>query len=210
MLKKYRIRIAVTCIVTLLPILIGLLNWDALPQSMAIHFGVNGEADGWSNRYFAVFGLPCFLLAVHLLCVFATFVDPQRQGINSKLLMLVFWICPAVSWFCAALVYANALGIKMDVLKTVDIFMAVMLIGLGNYLPKCRQNYTVGVKLPWTLADADNWNKTNRLAGWLFVAVGFLWIISVFTGGIAAPLAGTILAAVIPTVYSLVIYLRKS
>ena len=22
--------------------------------------------------------------------------------------------------------------------------------------PKCRQNYTMGIKLPWTLADEDN------------------------------------------------------
>lgn len=73
-----------------------------------------------------------------------------------------------------------------------------------------RQNYTVGVRLPWTLNDTENWNKTNRLAGWLFVLVGFLWIMAVFTGEILLPTAATILAAVIPAGYSLTLYLRKS
>ncbi|MCC8050569.1 MAG: SdpI family protein [Clostridiales bacterium] len=209
MLKQYRNRILITSIVILLPVLIGLINWNVLPLNMPTHFGFDGEANGWSNKYFAVFGIPCFVLVMHIICVFATLFDPKKQEINDKLLSLLFWICPATSWFCAALIYSSALGIAIDEMIVVDLFMAAFCIGIGNYLPKCRQNYTVGVKLPWTLADAENWNKTNRLAGWLFVADGFLWLISVFTGYVAVPLAGIFLAAVISTVYSLVIYLRK-
>ncbi|MCD7807666.1 MAG: hypothetical protein LUH19_10085 [Lachnospiraceae bacterium] len=52
------------------------------------------------------------------------------------------------------------------------------------------------MRMPWGL-------------GWLFVLVGFLSIISAFTGKLVVPLIGAILAAVIPTVYSLMIYLKK-
>ena len=209
MLKKYRMWIILTCIVIILPMLIGIMTWDSLPESMATSFDFSGEANGWSSRYFAVFGLPCLILAIHFLCAFSMLLDPRKKGIDSKMLMLVFWICPVVSWICAAVVYANALGIALDTLAVMDIFCGVLFIALGNYLPKCRQNYTVGVKLPWTLNDTENWNKTNRLAGWIFVLVGFLWIMAVFTRGILFPMAATILAAVIPTGYSLALYLRK-
>ncbi len=198
-----------TCIVIILPILIGIMTWDLLPESMVIRFDFSGEANGWSSRYFAVFGLPCMILALHFFCVIPMLLDPGKEGIDSKMLLLVFWICPAVSWLCAAVVYANALGIVLDTLAVVEIFCGILFIVLGNYLPKCRQNYVVGVKLPWTLNDTENWNKTNRLAGWIFVLVGFLWIMAVFTGGILLLTVVTILAAVIPTGYSLALYLKK-
>lgn len=148
MLKKYRRVIFLTGIVTLLPMLAGALLWSRLPEQMPTHFGFNGDVDGYSSRIFAVFGLPLFLLAMHLFCSFVTLLDPRQKNVSSKMLTLVFWICPLVSWFCAILVYSAALGIQIDVLKAVDIFMAVIFIAIGNYLPKCRQNYTVGIKVP--------------------------------------------------------------
>ena len=44
-------------------------------------------------------------------------------------------------------------------------------------MPKCRQNYTMGIKLPWTLADEDNWNRTHRMAGYVWTAGGILMLI---------------------------------
>ncbi len=210
MLKKYRMRIILTCIVIILPMLIGIMTWDSLPESIATNFDWSGEANGWSSRYFAVFGLPCMILAFHFLCVFSTLLDPRKKGIDSKMLLLVFWICPVASWICAAVIYANALGIALDTLAAVEIFCGVLFIAIGNYLPKCRQNYTVGVKLPWTLNDTENWNKTNRLAGCLFVLAGFLWITAVFTENVILPFVVMILVVLIPTGYSLALYLRKS
>ncbi|MCD8103799.1 MAG: SdpI family protein [Lachnospiraceae bacterium] len=209
MIKKYRRMILLTGAVTVLPMLVGVLFWSRLPERMPIHFGVSGEVDGYSSRTFAVLGLPLFLLAMHLFCSFVTLLDPRQKNISSKMLTLVFWICPLVSWFCAVLVYSTALGIQMDVLKAVDIFMAVLFIALGNYMPKCRQNYTVGIKLPWTLADPENWNRTHRVGGWLFVLAGLFWLLDIFIGVIWIPLAATILAALIPCVYSLGLYLKK-
>jgi len=209
MIKKYRRMILLTGAVTVLPMLVGVLVWRRRPERMPIHFGVSGEVDGYSSRTFAVLGLPLFLLAMHLFCSFVTLLDPRQKNISSKMLTLVFWICPLVSWFCAVLVYSTALGIQMDVLKAVDIFMAVLFIALGNYMPKCRQNYTVGIKLPWTLADPENWNRTHRVGGWLFVLAGLFWLLDIFIGVIWIPLAATILAALIPCVYSLGLYLKK-
>ena len=54
----------------LLPLLAGLVLWNRLPESVAIHFGPDGQPDGWSGRAFAVFFMPLFILAAHLLAVF--------------------------------------------------------------------------------------------------------------------------------------------
>ena len=69
MLKRNKKTVVVTTIITVLPMLVGLLLWNRLPEQIATHFDANGNPDGWSSRFVAVFGLPLILLAVHWLCL---------------------------------------------------------------------------------------------------------------------------------------------
>lgn len=89
-----------------------------------------------------------------------------------------------------------------------NILVGIVFIAVGNYLPKNKQNYTVGIKLPWTLDDEENWNKTNRLSGYLFVICGIIFIVNAFFLSIL-PLIITILAVVIPAIYSYILYKQK-
>ena len=59
------------------------------------------------------------------------------------------------------------LEIEIKTYKTMAVFfiIGVMFIGLGNYMPKLKQNYTIGIKVPWTLNSEENWNMTHRMAG---------------------------------------------
>jgi 1,4-dihydroxy-2-naphthoate octaprenyltransferase len=61
MIKKYRTHIILSSIVILLPVLAGLILWNRLPDAMTTHWGADGNADGWSGKGFAVFGLPLIL-----------------------------------------------------------------------------------------------------------------------------------------------------
>lgn len=69
----------------------------------------------------------------------------------------------------------------MNIGLVVNILVGAVFIIVGNYLPKNKQNYSVGIKLPWTLDDEENWNKTNRLSGYLFIISGFVFIVNVFS-----------------------------
>ena len=94
MLKENKRTWIITNIVVVLPVLIGVIFWNRLPDVMATHFGMNNAANGFSNKAVAVFGLPVFLLVVHWLCAFATACDPKKQNISSKMYRLVLWIAP--------------------------------------------------------------------------------------------------------------------
>ncbi|MGN0573860.1 MAG: DUF1648 domain-containing protein, partial [Acutalibacteraceae bacterium] len=72
MIKKNKIKIIITSLLTVLPIAAGLILWNRLPEKIPTHFNAAGEPDGTSGKAFAVFGIPLFLLAVHLFCVFMT------------------------------------------------------------------------------------------------------------------------------------------
>ncbi|MBR2895453.1 MAG: DUF1648 domain-containing protein, partial [Oscillospiraceae bacterium] len=65
MIKNHKWKLLVSSLLILAPMLVGLLYWNELPGQMATHWGVNGTADGWSSRTFAVVGMPLLLLAMH-------------------------------------------------------------------------------------------------------------------------------------------------
>jgi hypothetical protein len=75
----------------------------------------------------------------------------------------------------------RALDPGFNVMRPVAIATGVLLLAIGNYLGKARRNGFIGVKTPWTLADAGVWDKTHRytgrgmvIAGLALVALGFL------------------------------------
>lgn len=207
-MRQYKKTIVFTSIVILIPLILGLALWSKLPDTMATHFGFNGEANGWSSKPTAVLGLPLFMLVIHWICVIAVVNDPRKQKIGKKITRLVFWICPVCSLICCLITYFYALGWKINVTDYIMFVLGVLFIIIGNYLPKCRQNYTVGIKLPWTLADEENWNHTHRLAGKLWIIGGLVMFVNGFLQINWIVLAVIVLMAGIPTVYSIVYYIR--
>ena len=113
-------------------------------------------------------GLPLFILAMQLFCAVMLRADPKKQNISEKMAQLILWVCPAVSLFAGLSIYLSALGFAINVSRFGMIFVGLLFIAIGNYLPKCRHNYTVGIRLPWTLDDEDNWNHTHRFAGYVW------------------------------------------
>lgn len=207
-MKKYRGRLILTCIITLLPMIVGLILWNRLPETMATHWGANNEANGWSSREFVVFGMPVILMALHLLAVGATMVDPKKRNIGNRMYGILLWIVPVISWFTMMTIYLSALGSKINIGLVANILVGAVFIIVGNYLPKNKQNYSVGIKLPWTLDDEENWNKTNRLSGYLFIICGFVFIVNAFFLSVL-PIVVTVLAVIIPAVYSYSLYRQK-
>ena len=211
MLKANRKTLIIASIVTILPVLIGIICWNRLPDVMATHFGMNNEANGFSSKAFAVFGLPLVLLAVLWVGAFVTAHDPRRQNISPKMFSLMLWIAPAISLVAAATVYPVNLGYELDITFISELLLSLMFIIIGNYLPKARQNYTIGIKIPWTLANEENWNRTHRLAGYLWMVCGILMIIMCLTRFVPFEwLIGLFLIMVlVPCIYSCWLHVGK-
>ncbi len=205
MLKKNKGLMILTSVIILLPVLAGILLWDRLPEQMATHWGGNGEADGWSSRPVAVFGLPLFLLAIHWMGLWVTSKDQKNKSQSSKIFNLILWLVPALSLFGCGSIYAAALGREFQINALMPAFLGLLFVIVGNYLPKTVQNRTIGIKIKWTLEDEANWNATHRLAGKLWVIGGLVLIVAAFLPGnwhiFVAPLLLGIMV-VIPIVYS--------
>ena len=177
MLKENRKTLIITSIITMIPAVIGAILWDRLPDVMATHFGFNDQPDGFGGKAFVVFAMPLIMLALLWAGAFITAHDPKKQNISGKMFSLVLWIVPAVSLIMAAVLYPYNLGYRMDMTFIMGIFLGLMFVIIGNYMPKARPNYTIGIRVPWTLSDEDNWNRTHSLAGFIWVAGGVLIIV---------------------------------
>ena len=206
-MKKYLKTLIFTSLLTLLPIAVGLILWNRLPEQVPIHWNIHGEADGWTGKFVAVFGTPAFLLAMHWFCAFVTvYADPKKQNHSEKILRMVFWMMPLLSILVHSFIYSTILGTELNINMITPVFLGLLFTVMGNFLPKCKQNYTVGIKIPWTLNSEENWNKTHRFAGILWVIGGLATLVLGLFGAVWVYIPIIVAMAIVPVVYSFLLY----
>ena len=206
MIKKNLKILIITSIVILLPVLAGVVLWDTLPEQIPTHWNAAGEIDGWSSKPFAIFGLPLMMLAIHWLCALATAADPKKANHSNKLIHLVLWIIPIISVVLFVLTYVAALGTEVRMEMVMPLLVGFVLTVVGNYLPKCKQSYTIGIKIPWTLHSEENWNRTHRFAGRLWLVCGLGIMLTAFVGGFWLFLPIVLVMVLAPCIYSYLLH----
>lgn len=199
--KEHKRTIILTSIVTILPLFAGLLLWNTLPDVLVTHWGFDNQPNGYMSKAAVVFGLPLFMLALQWLCMFATSLD-KRNVENKKVLALSFWIVPVISVLCGVITYAYACGVMLNVGFIVSAVVGIILAAVGLFLPKFKQNSTIGVRLPWTLNSEENWEKTHRLAGGVWIAGGLLMTATSPLANIWVMIGILLVMIMIPLLYS--------
>ncbi len=122
---------------------------------------------------------------------------------------MVFWIIPVTSLLINGIMYSVAFGKEIDLSLFLSILLGIMFVFMGNYLPKIKQNRTLGIKVSWTLNNEENWNRTHRFGGKVWVIGGVILLFSVFLPFKAMVwiIVSVITAiAVIPIAYSYSVY----
>lgn len=212
MIKKYKKPLIASSAAILLPMVMGLLLWKRLPESMTMHWGADGTPDGWGPKTMVVFGLPLIMLAMQWVCLWITGTDPGNRNQSEKVIRMVIWILPILSLMASGVILSVAMNISWGGESIPPILIGAMFVVIGNYLPKCRQNTTVGIKVTWALANEENWNATHRFGGKVWFIAGLLMMVCVFLpskAALAVMLTGVIAAAVVPVVYSWLYYRKQ-
>ena len=205
MILKNKKRLAITSLLILLPIPVGLLLWKQFPATMAIHWGITGQPDGWAGPILSVVAIPLTMLALHLLCILFTLRDPGNKNRNQKMLSLVVWVTPVVGNISCFGIYALALGWKFSPVTWTMLPMGLLFAVIGNYMPKTRMNSIMGIKIYWTYTSEANWNATHRFAGkvWMIGGIAIaLCALLPHKWAIAVMMAMFLLLVLLPTLYS--------
>lgn len=202
------------------PVLIGLMIafalavYGRLPEQVPTHFDLSGEPDGWTPRFPGAFLMPLLAAGVYLLLIVLRRIDPR--GANYNRFEETWWVFLNVIALLMTALHVLSLGfaigwpIEMD--RAVIVTMGLLFVGLGNYMPRLRSNWWMGIRTPWTLESEEVWRETHRVGGWAFVAAGLLVVVAglLLEPGPRAWATGIAFGAavLVPLVYSYVAYRR--
>ena len=193
--------------VCLLPILLSLIFYDQMPEKVATHFDVNFVPDGYSPKWQAAFMIPGILFFLNIFVWFMLDNDPRKAGINPIMRRISQWIIPVLSVTVQSAIIFYSIADNVNLVRIIPLMVGVMLMLTGNYMPKCRQNYTAGIRLPWTLSSEENWNRTHRFGGKAMVAGGILLALCSFVKvNLAVVLLIVLLFTAVPVIYSYILY----
>lgn len=162
----------ITSIVCLLPILLGVLIWDNLPNVMAIHFNIYGVADNFAPKGFVVYGLPLLMVLLQGFCCFVNDINAFKHGDRKKFEKVTKWIIPCLTVVLQVLTLGYGLGWTLDIRKIVAFIVGVIFLVTGNYLPKFDyiKNYDL---------NTEKARKINRFIGYETVIMGILFFVSI-------------------------------
>ncbi|PJW13957.1 hypothetical protein CV945_11225 [Geobacillus sp. Manikaran-105] len=174
-----------TIVLTVLAYFLSLAALPYLPDQVAIHWNASGEADGFSSKWFGALLLPVLMTVFTFLMAVLPKLDPKREN-YARFQTSYRMVNAALACFFLLLhivTLAYNLGVPVDIGQLVPVGVGALLIVLGNYMPKIKHNYFIGIRTPWTLASETVWHKTHRLGGKVFIAMGILSMLTAFWRG---------------------------
>ena len=211
-MKVPKLTLVATNLVLLLPIAAGLILWSQIPDRVPTHFNLHGEPDGWCGKSLGVVGFPLIILASNLFVQGALLVAlwsaslsaKKKENLNSVSLIvnISLWILPIIFLLVQGMVLSSALGKSVNCFWLIPMIAGAVFVIFGNYMPKCRQNPVVGIRLPWTLVDEDNWAYTHRVGGWAWTVGGLLVMFFAFLEWLIACISVFVVMNVIPVAAS--------
>lgn len=211
MRKRIERSLWIGSLICLLPIILGLIYYGKLPESVAIHWDSGGTPNGYAPKEFAVFVLPVLLMLLHIIA----YISMNRKSLEGKaakpLIEIGKWVVPITAIITQPLMILKSVDSDVPINSIITIVVGLIFILSGNYFPKNRINPNVGMKFPWLFHDEEGWRKTHKLSGYLWIIAGFILILSLFVKiSFSYILIAVIsLVAVIPIAYSLYLYKAK-
>ena len=204
----------ITGIIIIMAFAASIYAYPLLPASIASHWGIDGRANGFMNRFWGVFLMPIIMVFFAILFFIIPKLDPLRKNIVAFRkyydgLVLVFM---TFFFYLHYLTISWNLGYRFNFIEVLAPAFAMLWFSLGMALPHIKRNWLMGIRTPWTLSDDHVWEKTHKLGGRLFEISGVLAL-----GGYIFPFAAIwliigpmIISAVISIVYSYVLYEKKN
>ena len=194
-------------------IVFSVAGYSRLPETVPVHWGLSGEPDRYGSRLEGAFLMPSIMVVMLVLLQWLPSRDPRAANIakfrDSYDLMVV-----ALVTFMAGLhvvLLGTSLGWAVNVTMVVLIAVGVLFLLIGNMLPRARSNFIFGIRTPWTLSSDAVWTRSHRLGGYVMVAAGLFTIASAFMPqpwGFVIMFSSLALAAIVPAIYSYVIWSR--
>lgn len=192
----------------------GAYFYNHFPDKVITHWNFQGEADGYSGKFFGSFGIPFIIIGMYLLLLVAPLLDPKRERYEDfqkvyNLFRMVFISFFTVIFFLTGLVN---LGYNIPINYVLPGLVGLLMIVLGNFMGKIKKNWFLGIRTPWTLSSENVWNKTHRVGGYLFILFGIIIMITPFFGkvfGVSLFVGGLLSVTLGSFAYSYILFRKE-
>jgi len=214
-MKSNAFILILTSIICLSPIILAMAIYNDLPENIAMQWSFDGNPNWFAPKAAAAFGIPIFFAVLNIVVVLLINSDSRRKNISAKMIIFVQWLVPVLALVIVPIILFTNMGINLPIILIAFTLLGVMFIFIGNYLPKCKQNYLVGFRFSWTLNDSENWNKTHRIGGYFLMIGGVMFILLAFLpfeNHISLILLLSIMALIltVPILYSYSLYKKST
>lgn len=197
----------------ILPLLLWLFFYQQLPDQIAVHWDLKGQANGYLSKTEGIFILPVVSAFIAALFLFLPRIDPLRKNYESFKKYYDGFMIVIIGFFAyiQILVLLWNLSYIFNFTQAIAFGIGVMFFYLGILLENAKQNWFVGIRTPWTLSSTRVWDKTHQLGGKLFKAVGIITFIGAFISSqiLLVSVALVFAAAIAAVAYSYIEF-RKS
>lgn len=191
-MKKNNLKnLIVTTIICLLPIIIGLIFYNELPENIAIHFDINNNPNNYFPKPVFIFGMPTIMALFQIIFLVTNDYSDKHPEANKKATTVYKWIIPILTIILYVVTIMYALGNMLDIRKIVMLLLGILFVIIGNYLPKTKGYRYVKVG---KINEEHIKQKVARISGYALILDGILFMIStVFNTVVSVVLIGILI-----------------
>lgn len=177
MIKKNWKTLLITNLIALIPFFYGLIVYPTLPDTIAIHFNIAGEPDGWGHKSILLI-MPCLMLCIQWVATLELHIRDKKTPVpdSEDYISIMSWTMAICSVIIGIVIHSSIANNMLTMQRWVPIVLGAMFVVFSNKMPKYKQNRWFGLRMPYTLNDKENWFKTHRLAAKVGVVGGLLLI----------------------------------
>jgi uncharacterized membrane protein len=164
----------------ILTIIAGIIVYPSYPDKVASHWNEKGEVNGYMSKFLGLALMPIIMIFCFLLFLFLPKIDPMKKNIKNfeKYYDLTIFFIILFLLYTHILTMIYNLGLTFNMSYAVVIGIAILFFFIGLMLPKCKRNWFMGIRNPWTLSSDKVWEKTHNLAGLIFKIFAVLFLLT--------------------------------
>jgi immunity protein, SdpI family len=181
-MKIKKIYIIIPSFLILISFALAIYFYPIFPAQIATHWGINGQANGFSSKTFGLFFMPILSSFLLLLFVYLPKIDPYKKNFNQfqkyyqnfiNLIFVFFFYLYLITIFWN-------LGFHFNMIQILSPAFASLFYYAGVLMSHTKRNWFVGIRTPWTISNKEVWEKTHKIGGKLFKLTGLISLLSLF------------------------------
>lgn len=170
-----------------LPLVITLFALIFLPDIVPVHYGKDSIVNRYGSKYemmiFPTF-IPVFGYFFMVLGNISSKQERPDNNNNEKITiysglgtLLRFHVLCYYFLFTAFHKVENLNDVPVDLYTLSFTFLGLIIILIGNQMPKLKINSIVGLRTSWSMKNETTWKKSQKFGGIGFIITGILIVI---------------------------------